>query len=324
MTERIPDHHAQPDTPDTPPTPTTPAEAGHAPSGTGNERQSIGGDAALFETKLHAHSPEVSARKVRKHGAWYVTEYYLRAIVRYGDVVLADAIGSPLMYVLAMGVGLGSLLMGNGTLFDDVSYITFIAPALLVSGAVQGAVTEATFPVMDGFKWHRLYQGPVVTPITPQQIARGQMLAIAIRLFTQSLIFLGVVALFGAVHSWWSLLAVLVAALAGLALGLPIMAYSATIREERGQFSVIMRFIFMPLFMFSGTFYPLTNLPIFLQWIGWISPIWHGTEVSRLLMYGHGVETWLVVVHVLVLVAFAVVGYLFTIRNFTSRLKGEK
>ena len=102
------------------------------------------------------------------------------------------------------------------------------------------------------------------------------------------------------------------------------MAYSATIREERGQFSVIMRFIFMPLFMFSGTFYPLTNLPIFLQWIGWISPIWHGTEVSRLLMYGHGVETWLVVVHVLVLVAFAMVGYLFTIRNFTSRLKGEK
>jgi lipooligosaccharide transport system permease protein len=318
LTERIPEHHPDPETPD------SPADVGHATSGTVEGPQTIGGDAALFETRLHAHAPEVSARKVRRHGAWYVTEYYLRAIIRYGDVVLADAVGSPLMYVLAMGVGLGSLLVGNGTLFDDVSYITFIAPALLVSGAVQGAVTEATFPVMDGFKWHRLYQGPVVTPITPQQIARGQMLAIAIRLFVQSLIFLGVVALFGAVHSWWALLAVFVATLSGLALGLPIMAYSATIREEKGQFSVIMRFIFMPLFMFSGTFYPLTNLPFFLQWIGWISPIWHGTEVSRLLMYGHAVEPWLVVLHLLVLAAFAVVGYLFTVRNFTSRLKGEK
>jgi lipooligosaccharide transport system permease protein len=265
----------------------------------------------------------VSARKARSHGAWYVTEYYLRATLRYGDVVLADAIGSPLMYILAMGVGLGSLLVGNGTLFDDVSYITFIAPALLVSGSVQSSVGECMFPVMDGFKWHRLYQGPLVTPITPQQIAGGQIMSIGIRLLTQSLIFLGVVALFGAVNSWWSLVAVPVAALSGLALGLPIMAYSATIREEKGQFSVIMRFVFMPLFMFSGTFYPLTNLPIFLQWIGWISPIWHGTEVSRLLMYGHGVPWWLVAVHVLVLAAFAVVGYLFTMRNFRQRLRGE-
>lgn len=301
MTEHISEQHPEPYTP-----------------------QTIGGDATLFDTNLHAHSPEVSARKARRHGTWYMAEYYLRATVRYGDVVLADAIGSPLMYILAMGVGLGSLLVGNGTLFDDVSYITFIAPALLVSGAVQSSVTESTFPVMDGFKWHRLYQGPVVTPLTPAQIASGQILAVTIRLLIQSMIFLGVVALFGAVHSWLSLLAIPVATLAGLAFGLPIMAYSATIREEKGQFSVIMRFIFMPLFMFSGTFYPLTNLPIFLQWIGWISPIWHGTELSRTLMYGHVVPGWLSLVHVAALAVLAVGGYLFTIKHFRSRLRGEK
>lgn len=279
--------------------------------------------AQLFSSTVHAHGAEVSAAKARRFGAWYVTEYYLRSILRYGDVILADALGSPLMYVLAMGVGLGSLLMGQGEVFDSVGYLTFVAPALLVSGAVQGGVTEATFPVMDGFKWHRIYQGPVVTPVTPTQIARGQIQAILIRLLVQSTLFLGVVALFGAVHSAWAPLAVLVAALAGLAMGLPIMAYSATIREEKGQFSVIMRFVFMPLFLFSGTFYPLTNLPLLLQWIGWISPIWHGTELSRWLMYGSSVPGWLLVVHVAVLVALAAIGYALTTRNFRSRLGGK-
>lgn len=279
--------------------------------------------AQLLTSTLHAHAPEVSAARARRFGAWYVTEYYLRSLVRYGDVILADALGSPLMYILAMGVGLGSLLMGNNTLFDSVGYLTFVAPALLVSGAVQGGVTEATFPVMDGFKWHRIYQGPLVTPVTPAQIACGQILAIVIRLLIQSLLFLGVVALFGAVPSGAAIAAVPVAALAGLAMGLPIMAYSATIREEKGQFSVIMRFVFMPLFLFSGTFYPLTNLPIFLQWIGWISPIWHGTELGRWLMYGSSVPGWLLLVHVGVLVVLAGIGFLLTVRHFRRRLGGD-
>lgn len=276
----------------------------------------------MTELTRTAHGPEVSAAKAGRFGAWYVTEYYLRALVRYGDVILADAVGSPLMYILAMGVGLGSLLTGNHSLFDGVPYIVFIAPALLVSSAVQGGVTEATFPVMDGFKWHRIYQGPIVTPITPRQIASGQILAIAIRLLVQSCLFMVIVGLFGAVSLPAGLAAIPVAMLAGLAMGLPIMAYSATIREERGQFSIIMRFVFMPLFLFSGTFYPLSELPIFLQWIGWISPIWHGTELARLAMYAHAVPGWLAAVHLAVLLMLAGLGFWITLRNFVARLSG--
>lgn len=286
--------------------------------------ESIGGGATLFATTLHAHDPEKSAAKAKRFGTWYIAEYYLRAMRRYGDVLLADSIGMPLMYILAMGIGLGSLLAGNGSLFDGVPYLVFIAPALLVSAAVNAGVTEGTFPVMDGFKWHRLYQGPLVTPITPHQIAQGQILAVCCRMMLQGVLFLLVVGLFGAVHSWWALAAIPVSALAGLAMGLPIMAYSATIREEKGQFSIIMRFIYMPLFLFSGTFYPLMNLPIFLQWIGWISPIWHGTELARALMYGHEIPAWLAVVHVLVLVAMTALGFFLTRRNFARRLGGIK
>lgn len=286
--------------------------------------RSIGDGATLFATRLHAHDPEVSASKARRFGSWYVAEYYLRTMRRYGDVLLADAIGSPLMYILAMGVGLGSLLTGNQTLFDGVSYLVFIAPALLVSAAVQAAITESTFPVMDGFKWHRIYQGPLVTPVTPAQICQGQMVAILIRLVIQGALFMVVVALFGAVRGPWVPLAILVAALAGMATGLPIFAYSATIREEKGQFSIIMRFVFMPLFLFSGTFYPLANLPLFLQWIGWISPVWHGTEVARALMYGHEVAPWLVAVHLGALALLCVVGFVLARRIFVARLGGKR
>lgn len=301
----------------TEPQPSTPPAA----SGSAD---SIGGGATLFTTQLHAHDPEVSAAKAKRFGTWFVAEYYLRTMRRYADVLLADAIGVPLMYVLAMGIGLGSLLTGNGSLFDGVPYLVFIAPALLISAAVSAGVTEGTFPVMDGFKWHRLYQGPLVTPITPHQIAQGQILAVSLRMMVQTVLFLGVVGLFGAVHSWWALVAIPLSALAGLAMGLPIMAYSATIREEKGQFSIIMRFIFTPLFLFSGTFYPLMNLPIFLQWIGWISPIWHGTELARALMYGHFVPAWLALVHVLVLAALAALGFALVRRNFARRLGGIK
>lgn len=292
----------------------------HAPSGT----SSIGGGATLFDSTLSTHSAEVSAAKATRFGTWYVAEYYLRTMRRYGDVLVADAVGSPLMYILAMGIGLGSLLTGNQTLFDGVPYLVFIAPALLVSSAVQGATTESTFPVMDGFKWHRIYQGPLVTPISPQQIAQGQMLAILIRLLIQGSLFMVIVALFGAVHLPAGLIAIPLAALAGMAMGLPIMAYSATIKEEKGQFSIIMRFVFMPLFLFSGTFYPLTNLPIFLQWIGWISPIWHGTELSRWAMYGHQVSGWQALIHLAVLVALIAVGFVLTRRHFVARLGGTK
>ena len=284
----------------------------------------IGDGATLFDTTLHAQSADVSAAKAKRFGSWYVAEYYLRSMRRYGDVILADAVGSPLMYILAMGIGLGSLLTGNGTLFDGVPYLVFIAPALLVSGAVQGATSESTFPVMDGFKWHRIYQGPLVTPISPAQIFQGQALAILIRLLIQSALFMVIVVLFGAVSSPWAPLAILIAALSGMAFGLPIMAYSATIREEKGQFSIIMRFVFMPLFLFSGTFYPLSNLPLFLQWIGWISPIWHGTELARLSMYGHHIDGWLIAAHLAFLLALGAVGFLLGRRIFNNRLRGIK
>jgi lipooligosaccharide transport system permease protein len=98
------------------------------------------------------------------------------------------------------------------------------------------------------------------------------------------------------------------------------MAYSASITEDKGQFALVMRFIVTPLFLFSGTFFPLETLPLGLRWIGWISPLWHGTELGRVLTYGYSEPLWLSVVHVLYLVALALLGWVLARRVYERRL----
>ena len=265
-----------------------------------------------------------SARKVARAGSWYFAEYLFRGMRRYIDVILADSVGTPLMYLVTLGVGLGAVLTNNQTSFDGVPYITFIAGALAATMAVGIAMEEMTFPVMGGFKWNRTYYGPQVTPITPQQIARGTVIAVSIRVVAQTVLLLLILAAFGAIHSLSSVLVIVFSTIAALAFGLPCMAFAAGIFQERGQFSVIIRFIFMPMFLFSGTFYPLEHLPIYLQWIGWVSPIWHATELNRWAIYGHEVGPWMFPVHLGVMIVVAVIAFLIAQTRYYRRLRGEK
>ena len=242
-------------------------------------------DAALTATAVRAHPPEVSAARARRWGAFYYAEQVLRVMKGYGWSILMYSVGQPVAYLFAMGVGLATLVDAEDAgAFGGVSYLAFIAPALLVSAAVMTAANEFTFPVMDGFKWRRIYYGPHASPLTPEQIAAGQIIAVTLRLVLQSAIYFAAVALFGASPSGWGWAGIVVATLAGLAFGLPLMAYSASIREDKGQFALVMRFIVMPLFLFSGTFFPLDTLPWAVRWIGWISPIWRSNGFG----YGDG------------------------------------
>ena len=272
---------------------------------------------------LRAHSPEVSAAKARKWGAFYYAEQVLRVMKGYGWTIVMYGVGQPVAYLFAMGVGLATLVDTNSTAaFGGVSYLAFIAPALLISAAVMTAANEFTFPVMDGFKWRRVYYGPHASPLTPEQIALGQIIAVTVRLLLQSAIYFGVVALFGASPGAWGWASILVATLAGLSFGLPLMAYAASIKEDKGQFAMVMRFIVMPLFLFSGTFFPLDTLPLAVRWIGWISPIWHGTELGRVLSYGYEEPPLLTIAHVVFLLALCVVGWVLTKRQFVKRMGG--
>lgn len=270
---------------------------------------------------LRAHSPEVSAAKARRWGAFYFAEQVLRVMKGYGWSIFLYSVGQPAAYLFAMGVGLATLVDTNSAAaFGGVSYLAYIAPALLISAAVMTAATEFTFPVMDGFKWRRVYYGPHASPLTPEQIAGGQIIAVTVRLLLQSAIYFAIVAIFGASPGGWAWISILVGTLAGLAFGLPLMAYAATIKEDKGQFAMVMRFIVMPLFLFSGTFFPLDTLPVLVRWIGWISPIWHGTELGRVLSYGYEEPPVLTIVHIVFLVGLAWFGWVLTKRQFVRRM----
>ncbi|GAB3280973.1 ABC transporter permease [Sinomonas notoginsengisoli] len=281
--------------------------------------------AARRETGLlRAHSPEVSAAKARRWGSFYFAEHMLRSMRAYLVAIVVTSVGNPFLYLFSMGVGLASIVDrspgGTSAAFDGVGYLAFAAPALLVSSAVMTSANEMMFPVMAGFKWRRTYYGPHVTPLVPGQLAAGHTMAVGVRLLVQSLVFFLIMLLFGAAPGPWAWLLVPIGVLAGMAFGAPVMAYSAHIEQENFQFSMIQRFIVMPLFLFSGTFYPLGTMPVGMQWIGWISPLWHGNQLGRIVSYGLQEPAWLVVVHVLYLVALGAFGVWWAQRNYVRRM----
>lgn len=264
--------------------------------------------------------PLEQAASARRYGWLYFAEHMVRQLRAYIVSVLFYDLGQIFLYLVAMGLALGSLVDANTESVDGVSYLMFVAPALVVSAAVTTAAGEMTYPVMGGFKWNRSYLGPAAAPLTGGQIAIGHHLTVVVRYVMQSVFALVLLWAFGALASPWSWLPVPIATLTGIAFGAPLQAYSATLKDEGFQFSAIQRFVVMPMFLFAGTFFPLGNMPGYLQWIGWISPIWHGTELSRAATYGHQIPGWLVAVHIGYLAVLGVVGLVLARRVYTRRL----
>ncbi|NNC13001.1 ABC transporter permease [Planctomonas sp. JC2975] len=272
----------------------------------------------------HSSTDAVSrvAVKPRRFGAWYVAEHRLRVMRSYVSTVLVGAVGTPLLYLFAMGVGLGALVSANlgPHAVDGVSYLEFVAPALLCTAAVTVASEEFTYPIMLGFKWNPTFLGISSSPITPGQIIDGMVISVIVRLVATSVIYWLFMLAFGATPAGTAVLSVLIASLVGLAFGTPIMAYVATLQTDTGQIAMLMRFVLLPLTLFSGTFFPLTAMPIYLQWIGWLSPIWHGTQLARDVTYGAVEPGWLVAVHVLYLLALVAPSWLLSRRTARRRL----
>ena len=261
------------------------------------------------------------ARKPRRRGSWYVTEHMVRTMRAYGWTIVIGALGQPILYLLGLGLGLAALIQGD---IDDggraVSYLVFIAPALLATAAIGVASEEFTYPVMSGFKWRRYFYGFNASPLSSPQIANGVVLGACARMFVGVAAYYLFIWVFGAVPNpatGW--LSIFVGLLAGVSFGAPLMAYAASIEDDKGQFALVQRFIFVPMFLFSGTFYPLSALPWFLQPIGWVSPLWHATELGRMLTYGP-IDALPALGHLAYLLVLAAGGYLAARRIFERRL----
>jgi lipooligosaccharide transport system permease protein len=258
----------------------------------------------------------------RRFGAWYVTEHRLRGMASYKGTIIATGIGNPLVYLFALGVGLATLVDRDldGSSGGSVSYLAFVAPALLATAAVTIASEEFTYPIFGGFKWNPIFFAINAAPISPRQIIDGQMLCVLIRMLPSCVVYYLFMLLFGAVPSALGWLSILASVATGMAVGAVLMSYTATLESDTGQIALLMRFGLTPMFLFSGTFFPLSQLPVGLQWIGWISPLWHGTELGRVFSYGSPEPIWLTVAHVLYLAAWLAFGWLVSRRVAARRL----
>jgi lipooligosaccharide transport system permease protein len=224
---------------------------------------------------------------------------------------------SPVLYLAAMGVGLGSLVHTSRTI-GGVSYLQFVGPGLLAATAMQIGAGESTYPVMSSFKWVRVYHAMAATPLMPLDILVGHLLWIATRLAMASAAYLGVVAAFGGIRSPLGLLALPACILVGLAFVGPIVAFAAT-RDTDAGFPALMRFGIVPMFLFSGTFFPISLLPEVLRWIAYATPLWHGVALVRSLALGR-VDAVAEVVHVAYLAVWAAAGVAIAARVFRRKL----
>ena len=259
--------------------------------------------------------------KPRRWGSWYIAEHRILGMRAYLQTIIATSIGNPLVYLFALGVGLAALVpqgIPNGD--ATISYLAFVAPALLATAAVTVAAEESTYPFMMGFKWNPIFYAMNAAPISGNQVANGMFISILARILPTTVIYFIVMVAFGAVPSALGFLGILTASFTGLAIATIVASYTSTIEEDKGQMAMIMRFGITPMFLFSGTFFPLTQLPIFLQWIGWISPLWHGTELGRVLAYNLDEPAWLTAVHVVFLATLVVFGWKRTQLAVTRRL----
>ena len=226
----------------------------------------------------------------------------------------------PLLYIVAMGVLLGGFIKGDPDKLEGAtSYLSFVAPGMLAAQAMTTVFGEVTYPVMGMIKWQRIYDGMIATPLTVREIVLSHLGFVAFRVATVSAVFLLVMAPFGVFTSVGGVLAAfLVQLLLGLAFATPIYALSARMKDESG-YSLVFRLGMIPMFLFSGAFFPVGNLDPWMEALAKATPLWHGVDLTRMLVLGR-VDGALALVHVAYLVAFTGLGWVLVTRALQRRL----
>ena len=253
-------------------------------------------------------------------GAGRLVDYWATVYLRTWKGSVVSSFLVPLLYILAMGVLLGGFIKGDPSKLEGAtSYLAFVAPGMVAAQAMTTVFGEVTYPVMGMIKWQRIYYSMIATPLTVGDIVFAQLGFVMFRVATVCAVFLAVMSPFGVFASWWGVLvAFFVQLLIGLAFATPIFALTAAMKDE-SAFSLVFRLGMIPLFLFSGAFFPITNLSVVMEWFARLTPLWHGVDLTRMLVLGT-VEVSMAVVHVVYLGVLAAAGWWLTVRNLQRRL----
>jgi len=227
---------------------------------------------------------------------------------------------NPVMFLAAMGLGLGSLVDSGArtSSIDGVTYLAFLAPGLMAATAMQSATGDSAWPVMAGIKWLKTYDAALATPVGITDIVIGHLAFVTARMAFVTVVYGIIATLFNAMSLGASLLAAAAATLTGLAFAAPVFAFTAFLERETGLVNLF-RFGIVPMFLFSGTFFPITQLPGWLQPVAYATPLWHGVQLTRAAALNTS-PSWNGWIHLAYLVAIIAVGTALAVRKLDQRL----
>jgi lipooligosaccharide transport system permease protein len=263
----------------------------------------------------------VDLSKVLSFGSFFVTASRIRIMWKWRWSIAGEAIANPLFYLLSIGIGIGKFVGSHQSAgIDGVSYLKFLAPALLASACIIGAVNEVMHPTLEGFKWNKNFFAMNATPLSAKQIADGVLVAALVRALFGTVMYYIALLAFGGVSGWNSLWLLPATMFAAASFASVMLGVCAAVENPDLLLNIVNRLLIMPLFLFSGTFYSLKTMPLFLQVIGWFSPLWHSTEIGRWIAYGHSISGLGLVIHFAYMAVMLIVGVYFSRRFFAQRL----
>ncbi len=253
----------------------------------------------------------------------FVSRRYRMVIFRHLTVarsiywIFVSGFFEPVFYLFSMSVGIGELV---GNLEYDgrsVGYVAFVAPALLASSAMNGAVFESTMNVFHRLRHEGTYKAMVATPLSPRDIATGELAWCQMRGLFYAAPFLALMAVMGLVESWWGVLALPAAVLVGVAFAATGLALTTYMRSWQ-DFELI-PLLLMPLFLLSATFYPLSTYPPVLRLIVQATPLYHGVALIRQLTLD--AVSWTALGHVVYLAVLSLIAGRIAFKRFDLLLR---
>jgi lipooligosaccharide transport system permease protein len=227
--------------------------------------------------------PALWSRALWPRGGVHLVERHAR-VYRHAWLMFASGLLEPLFYLLSIGVGLGHLVGHVTGPAGPVGYTAYVAPALLASSSMNGAIYDSTFNVFFRLKYAKLYDAALSTPMRPGDVAVGEISWALIRGGMYACAFMVIMLAMGLVHSVWAVLAVPVALLIGFAFAATGMAGTTYMRSWQ-HFEFVM-LATLPMFLFSASFYPLSVYPRGLQIVVECTPLYQGVTLLRDLTLG--------------------------------------
>jgi lipooligosaccharide transport system permease protein len=220
-------------------------------------------------------------------------------------LILVSVIVEPVLFLASIGFGVGALVGDvEGPGGEPVPYRSFVAAGLLAISAMTGPILDCTFNFFVKLKYFKVYDAVLATPLGPNDVARGELLWSLVRAALYATAFLVVMAVMGVVPSWWGVLAVPGAVLIGFGFAGAALGASTFMRSFL-DFEFI-NVAFIPMFLFSATFFPLSRYPEWLQWVVQVTPLYQGVALERGLIFGE--LSWTMLINVAYLVAFGLIG----------------